>query len=97
MLHASETWPLTKPNLQHLQQNDRAMIGQIGNVKSQYTDTIRSSELLLQLDIEDLDVILRRESSIGMDMWNIPTVQSRQPGDELNKQYAFVQILIMYV
>ena len=26
MLHASETWPLTKPNLQHLQQNDRAMI-----------------------------------------------------------------------
>ena len=26
MLHASETWPLTKPNLQCLQQNDRAMI-----------------------------------------------------------------------
>ena len=26
MLHASETWPLTKPNLQHLQRNDRAMI-----------------------------------------------------------------------
>ena len=26
MLHASETWPLTKPNLQRLQQNDRAMI-----------------------------------------------------------------------
>ena len=26
MLHASETWPLTKPNLQHLQQNDRAII-----------------------------------------------------------------------
>ena len=25
MLHASETWPLTKPNLQHLQRNDRAM------------------------------------------------------------------------
>ena len=23
MLHASETWPLTKPNLQHLQLNDR--------------------------------------------------------------------------
>ena len=26
MLHASETWPLTKPNLQLLQRNDRAMI-----------------------------------------------------------------------
>ena len=26
MLHASETWPLRKPNLQRLQQNDRAMI-----------------------------------------------------------------------
>ena len=26
MLHASETWPLTKPNLQHLQRNDRVMI-----------------------------------------------------------------------
>ena len=26
MLHASETWPLTKQNLQRLQRNDRAMI-----------------------------------------------------------------------
>ena len=32
MLHASKTWPLTKPNLQRLQQNDRAMIRQICNV-----------------------------------------------------------------
>ena len=29
MLHASETWPLTKTNLQLLQRNDRAMIRQI--------------------------------------------------------------------
>ena len=29
MLHASETWPLTKPSLQPLQRNDRAMIRQI--------------------------------------------------------------------
>ena len=35
MLHASETWPLTKPNLQCLQQNDRAMIRQICNVRPQ--------------------------------------------------------------
>ena len=33
MLHASETWPLTMPNLQRLRRNDRAMIRQICNVK----------------------------------------------------------------
>ena len=43
MLHASETWPLRKPNLQHLQQNDREMIRQICNVKLQDTATIRST------------------------------------------------------
>ena len=35
MLHASETWPLAKPNLQRLQRNDRAMIRQICNVGPQ--------------------------------------------------------------
>ena len=40
MLHASETWPLTKPSLQHLQRNDRAMIRQISNVKPQDTANI---------------------------------------------------------
>ena len=78
MLHASETWPLTKPSLQHLQRNDRAMIRQICNVKSQDTANIRSTELLAGLGIEDLDLILR-ESSAGMDMWNAPMMQSRQP------------------
>ena len=29
MLHASETWPLTKPSLQRLQRNDRAIIRQV--------------------------------------------------------------------
>ena len=33
MLHASETWPLTKTNLQRLQRNDRAMIRQICSIK----------------------------------------------------------------
>ena len=37
MLHASETWQLTKPNLQRLQRNDRAMIRQICNVRPQDT------------------------------------------------------------
>ena len=59
MLHASETWPLTKPNLQHLQRNDRAMIRQICNVKPQDIVTTRSNELLVSLGIEDLDLILK--------------------------------------
>ena len=59
MLHASETWQLTKPNLQRLQQNDRAMIRQICNARWQDIVTIRSNELLVRLGIEDLDLILK--------------------------------------
>ena len=59
MLHASETWPVTKPFLQRLQRNDRAMIRQICNVKPQDTATIQSTELLPWLGIEDLDLILK--------------------------------------
>ena len=59
MLHASETWPVTKSCLLHLQQNDGAMIRQICNVKPQDTATIRSTELLAPLGIEDLDLILK--------------------------------------
>ena len=58
MLHASETWPLTKPSFQRLQRNDRTMIRQICNVKPQDTATIRSTELLAWLGNEDLDLIL---------------------------------------
>ena len=59
MLHVSETWPVTKPCLQRLQRNDRAIIRQICNVKPQNTATIRSTELLARLGIEDLDLILK--------------------------------------
>ena len=59
MLLASETWPLTKPNLQRLQRNDRAMIRQISNIRPQDIVTTRSNELLAQLGIEDLDLILK--------------------------------------
>ena len=59
MLHASETWPLTKPNLQCLQRNDRAMIRQICNVRPQETVSSRSNALLVRLGIEDLDLILK--------------------------------------
>ena len=79
MLHASETWPLTKPNLQLLQQNDRAMTRQICNVKPQDTATLMSTELLAWLGIEDLDLIIKERRSAGMDTWNAPTMQSRQP------------------
>ena len=59
MLHASETWPVTKPCLQRLQRNDGAMIRQICNIKLQDTATIRSTEPLAWLGIEDLDLILK--------------------------------------
>ena len=51
---------VTKPNLQHLQRNDRAMITQICYVKPQDNATIRSNELLVRLSTEDLDLILKK-------------------------------------
>ena len=59
MLDASETWPLTKTNLQRLQRNDRAMIRQICSIKPEDVATVRSSELLAKLQLEDLDLIMR--------------------------------------
>ena len=59
MLHARETWPLTKSNLQRLQRNDRAIIKQVCNFKPQDIGTTRSNELLARLGIEDLDLILK--------------------------------------
>ena len=60
MLHAIETCPLTKTNLQRLQRNDRAMIRQICSIKPEDVARVRSSELLAKLQLEDLDLILRR-------------------------------------
>ena len=45
--------------LQHLQHNDRAMIRQICSIKPEDVATVRSSELLARLQLEDLDLILR--------------------------------------
>ena len=59
MLHASETWPLTKMNLQGLQHNDRAMIRQICSIKPEDVATVKSTELLAKLELEDLNLILR--------------------------------------
>ena len=58
MLLASETWPLTKTNLQRLQRNDRAMIRQIYSIKPEDVAKVRSIELLAKLELEDLDLIL---------------------------------------
>ena len=59
MLHANESCPLTKPNFQRLQQNDRAMIRQTCNVRPQDVVKTRSNELLARLGIWDLDLILK--------------------------------------
>ena len=40
MLHASETWPLTKTNLQRLQRKIRAMIRQICSIKPEDMATV---------------------------------------------------------
>ena len=56
MLHANETWPLTKTNLQR---NDRAMIRQISSIKPEDVAMVRSRELLAKLELLDLNLILR--------------------------------------
>ena len=63
MLHASETWPLTKTNLQRLQRNDRAMIRQICSINPEDVARVRSSELLAKLQLEDLDLFFEREKA----------------------------------
>ena len=75
MLHVSETWPLTSPDLQRLQGNDRAMIRQICNVKPENVATVRSNELLA---IIDLDVIRREKRLRWLDTVNNPVEQLRQ-------------------
>ena len=61
MLHASETWPLTKTNVKSLQRNDRAMIRQICSIKPEDVATVMCSKLLVKLDLEDLNLILREK------------------------------------
>ena len=63
MLHISETWPLTRPDLQRLGRNDRAMIRQNCNVKLENVVTVRSKKLLAQLEI-DYVVVIRREEKL---------------------------------
>ena len=64
MLHASETWPLTKTNLQCLQRNDRAMFRQLCSIKPEDEATVRPSKLLAKLELEDLNLFLREMASL---------------------------------
>ena len=57
MLHASETWPLTKTNLQL---NERAMLRHVYCIKPDDVATVRSSLFLAKLELEDLDLIWER-------------------------------------
>ena len=61
MLHVSETWPLTRPDLERLQCNDRAMIRQICNVKPDDVANVRSKELSAQLEIDYVVVNLKQK------------------------------------
>ena len=65
MLNVSETWPLTRPDLQRLRRNDRAMIRQICNVKPDDVATVRSKYLLAQLEIDFIVVNLRHVDQIS--------------------------------
>ena len=71
-IYASETWPLTKTNLQH---NKRAMIRQICSIKPEDVAMVRTRELLAKLD--ELNLILR-EGFTGLGMCIILVVQSEQ-------------------
>ena len=51
---------IDKANLQRLQRNDRAKIRQFCNVRLQDIVTTRSTELLVRLGIEDVDLILKK-------------------------------------
>ena len=61
MLNVSETWPLTRPDLQRLLRNYRAIIRQICNVKPDDVTTVRSKYLVAQLEIGYIVVNLREK------------------------------------
>ena len=61
LLNVSETSPLTRPDLQRLRSNDRAMIRQICNVKPDDVTTVRSKNLLAQLEIDYIVVNLKEK------------------------------------
>ena len=79
MILASETWPLTKRNLQSLQQ----MTGQWSDRSAMSGRKTLSPpgpmSYLCGLALRIWTSFWRSEGSDGTDMWNAPMVQSRQP------------------
>ena len=79
MLRASETWPLTKTNLQPLQRNGRAMIRRICSIKPEDVARVGSGELLARLQLEGFGLVLRERGGFaGLGMWRVQVVQSEQ-------------------
>ena len=81
MLNASEHWPLTKPNLQRLQGNDRAMIRQCQAAMSTRKTLSPSGPMsyLHSLALRIWTSSWRREGSTDMHTLHTPRVQSRNP------------------
>ena len=79
MLHASETWLLTKPNLQRLQGNDRAMIRQIYNANAARHCHHQVQWATCVAWHWGSGPHSEGEKIPMVWMWNAPMVQSRQP------------------
>ena len=68
MLHGSETWALTKVDLQRLQRNDRAMIRHVCGVKPNEVSQVWSQDLLEKLGLLDLILFYKRKGYAGIVM-----------------------------
>ena len=79
MLHASETWPLTKPNLQRLSETTGQWSDRSAMIDRKTLSPPGPMSYLCGLALRILTLFWRREDSDGMDMWNAPMVQSGQP------------------
>ena len=79
MLHASETWSLTKPNLQRLQEMTWQWSDRSAMSSRKTLSPSGPMSYLCGLALRIWTSFWRREDSDGMDMWNAPMVQSRQP------------------
>ena len=75
MLYASETWPLTKANLQR---NGKAIIRQICSIKPEDVATVRARKLLAKFELEELGLILRERDFAGLGTWSAIVLQSEQ-------------------
>ena len=64
MLHASETWPLTKQTCSACSAMIVGRIRQICSIMPEDVAMLRSSELLAKFELKDLDLILRERRHV---------------------------------